>query len=721
MEKNYQQDEKWRKQPLSAVLFCIIGALINIAGSSIAVRFKLPVFLDSIGTILTAAFGGYLPGIAVGYLTNVINGISDITNAYYAVINVLLAVLAAFFEKKGYFKKISTTVFAILCFAVVGGGLGSILTYYIYGFNIGEGISAPFATYIYDNLIHSIFFAQLLADMAIDVIDKTITVVIVLIIMHLIPKSLRPLIHFYGWQQTPLSDDERAKVSSQNTRGLSLQHKIMIIISAAILFIASCTVGISFVLYHKAIIAEYSSTCESVAALAVSVVDGNRVDEFLEKGTDAHGYGQTLERLYAIKKANDHIKFLYVYKIEENGCTVVFDLESKDENGNVIEPSSPGDKIDFDPTFMKYVPKLLRGEEIPAVISNDSYGWLLTFYKPVYDRYNNCVCYAAADISMNHITLDEISFLVRSVSLFFAFYFLIIAIGLWLAEYNVILPINTMSSAAEDFAFNTEMEREKSVSRFKSLGINTGDEIERLYNSFSKTIAETDEYIEDIQNKGKLIAKMQNGLILVLADIVESRDKCTGDHIKKTAAYTRIIMDHLREMGKYTAILTDEYIEDVVNSAPLHDIGKIKIPDSILNTPGKLTDEEFDIMKTHTTAGAEIIDGAMELVSESGYLKEAKNLAYYHHEKWNGKGYPKGLKETEIPLSARIMAVADVFDALVSRRSYKEPFTFEKAMSIIIEGSGNHFEPDIVDAFVAAKDEVRTVAEMNMKSNDFYH
>ncbi|MBQ9605003.1 MAG: HD domain-containing protein, partial [Firmicutes bacterium] len=108
-------------------------------------------------------------------------------------------------------------------------------------------------------------------------------------------------------------------------------------------------------------------------------------------------------------------------------------------------------------------------------------------------------------------------------------------------------------------------------------------------------------------------------------------------------------------------------------------------------------------------------------VSESVYLKEAKNLAFYHHEKWNGMGYPKGLKEDEIPLSARIMAVADVFDALVSRRSYKEPFTFEKAMSIIIEGSGNHFEPAIVDAFVASKDEVRIVAEKNLKTNDIFH
>ena len=144
----------------------------------------------------------------------------------------------------------------------------------------------------------------------------------------------------------------------------------------------------------------------------------------------------------------------------------------------------------------------------------------------------------------------------------------------------------------------------------------------------------------------------------------------------------------------------------------MHDIGKIKVPDSILNKPGKLTDEEFEIMKTHTSAGNEIIQQAMELVStDSGYLKEAKNLATYHHEKYNGKGYPVGLSGEDIPLSARVMAVADVFDALVSRRSYKEPFSFEKAMQIIEEGSGSHFDPNIVKAFFEAKDKVKEVSE----------
>nr|MCR4594472.1 HD domain-containing protein [Clostridiales bacterium] len=229
----------------------------------------------------------------------------------------------------------------------------------------------------------------------------------------------------------------------------------------------------------------------------------------------------------------------------------------------------------------------------------------------------------------------------------------------------------------------------------------------------SKTSEDMVTYIADIQEKSRRIAHMQDSLIIVLADMVESRDKFTGDHIERTAAYLCEILMQLRADGLYTDILTDEYIEDVVHSAPLHDIGKIKISDTILNKPGKLTDEEYDIMKTHTLAGKEIITGAADAVSESGYLYEAETLAAYHHERWDGKGYPYGLKGEEIPLSARCMAVADVFDALVSKRSYKEGFPVEKALEIIKECSGTQFDSRIVDAFMKAEDRIRMIAEDN--------
>ena len=199
---------------------------------------------------------------------------------------------------------------------------------------------------------------------------------------------------------------------------------------------------------------------------------------------------------------------------------------------------------------------------------------------------------------------------------------------------------------------------------------------------------------------------MQSGMITLMADIVENRDDNTGGHIKRTARYVEGIANELKKRGTYQDILTDQYMKDLVVAAPLHDIGKIHVPDSILNKPGKLTDEEFDIMKAHATAGQDLLNHAKEELGEYGYLAMAVEMAAYHHEWWNGKGYPYGLSGNDIPLCARIMAVADVFDALISKRIYKDAMPLENAYAIIREESGTHFEPEIVDAFFAVADDM---------------
>lgn len=200
------------------------------------------------------------------------------------------------------------------------------------------------------------------------------------------------------------------------------------------------------------------------------------------------------------------------------------------------------------------------------------------------------------------------------------------------------------------------------------------------------------------------LSNMQSGLITFMAEVVENRDDNTGGHIKRTAEYVECITKELRRHGTYSDILTDRYASDMVVAAPLHDIGKIHIPDAVLNKPGKLTEEEFEIMKTHTTAGEELLTHAKAELGESGYLNTAVEMAAYHHEWWNGKGYPYGISGEEIPLCARIMAVADVFDALTSKRCYKNAMPLEKAYAIIKEESGTHFDPAVVEAFFAASE-----------------
>ena len=202
------------------------------------------------------------------------------------------------------------------------------------------------------------------------------------------------------------------------------------------------------------------------------------------------------------------------------------------------------------------------------------------------------------------------------------------------------------------------------------------------------------------------VSHMQSGMITFLAEVMENRDDNTGGHIRRTAQYVELIAKELKRQEMYSDILTEKYVADMVVAAPLHDIGKIHIPDAILNKPGKLTEDEFEIMKAHTTAGEELLVYAKEELGESGYLNTAIEMAAYHHEWWNGKGYPYGISGTEIPLCARIMAVADVFDALTSKRCYKDAMPLEKAYAIIREESGTHFDPVVVEAFFVAVEDI---------------
>ena len=215
---------------------------------------------------------------------------------------------------------------------------------------------------------------------------------------------------------------------------------------------------------------------------------------------------------------------------------------------------------------------------------------------------------------------------------------------------------------------------------------------------------------DEVQKENVSKVKMQNAVIEHLADIIESRDIETGEHIKRTKIYVSILVNKMKDMDKYKDILTPKLQEDIINSAPLHDIGKIAVSDLILCKPGKLTDEEYDKMKIHTVKGGEIIKKILAEFDDESFLNTAYDVAISHHEKWNGLGYPYGIKGEEIPLAGRIMAVADVFDALVAKRVYKQPMPIDKAVSIIIGDAGTHFDPDIIEVFKEVVDDFKKVA-----------
>lgn len=706
MEESLQRPTPVHKSKLYYVAgLIVVCILINFLGARLALALSLPVFLDTIGTVLAAVMGGFLPGIAVGFITNLVNSFADSSAAYYGSLNVLIAFSAVLLYQKGFFKKLWKLIVPIIVFAILGGALSSVITWLLYGMDFGSGISAPLAAKLYACGIEP-FLAQLTADFILDLLDKLIVCLVVFAVIKLLPERFFDSFRIYAWQQAPLSVETMTKVRSRRSRSVSLRAKVLWLLGIATLLIVIAACAVSYLQYRNSTIEEHIKLGKNIVNLEARIIDPERVDDYLSQGDAAPGYKDTESALYNILLSTDDIEYVYVYRILEDGCHVVFDLDTEG-----LEGEDPGTLVEFDEAFLPYLDDLLAGRSIEPIISNDKYGWLLTVYQPIYNAKGDCECYAAADISMGLLTQNTIQFLAKVVSLSLGFIFLVLAAGLWLAEYNIILPVNSIAYAASNFAYTSDTDRSGSLERIQDLDIRTGDEIENLYHALAKTTEETMQYIAHIQNQSAMISKMQNGLILVLADMVESRDQCTGDHVRKTAAYTDIILQELRKEGKFPEILTDSYIQDVVHSAPLHDVGKIQVSDVLLNKPGKLTDEEFKQMQYHTTAGGEIIAHAIALVSEAGYLAEAKNLATYHHERWDGKGYPCGLAGDDIPLSARIMAVADVFDALVSRRSYKAPFPFEKAMDIIREESGTHFDPEVAQAFLRAEKEVRRVEE----------
>ena len=625
------------------------GILLNILGTRINGWLNLPFYLDNIGTILTALVGGYLPCIAVGFFYNIIVGIGDNMTTYYCFISVLIAWAAAFFVRTGWLTKFPKMLAAILTFSVIGGIGGGVLTWFLYGLSSGEGAAGMLAQNIISFTGMSRFSADLAANFLIDIADKAISTFAALLLWKLLPKKFTA---YFGILEEQIAFHSRTPAHVKRKK-LSLRAKVLLLVGIASTLVAVSAMVVCILQFHNATINEYINEGQCVTAMMADNINPDRLDIYIEKGRDDEEYADIEDMLYSVNDCVPDVKYIYVYKITEDGTTVVFDLDTPD-----LKADEHGERIEHNITMQQKLGDFLAGKEIEPAITNDQYGWMLTVYHPIGEGDN--LCYAAADMSMDRIRGEE------------------------------------------------------SIERLRGLDIRTGDEIENLYTSILKSSSDTMGYIGEVQKKGEQIAKLQNGLIIVLADMVESRDQCTGDHIKKTAAYTKIIMEQMKREGIYADQMTDEFIDDVVNSAPLHDIGKIHVPDAVLNKPGRLTDEEFRQIQEHTTAGGEIIDRAIASVSEdSGYLREARNLAVSHHEKWNGKGYPLGLKGEEIPLSARIMAVADVFDALVSRRSYKAPFPIEKAIDIIRSDAGTHFDANVVKAFLDAEDEIRKVAEEN--------
>lgn len=700
--KEYNKQHTW----LSFLVLIVACVLLNNLGTRLNGLIGMPLYLDCIGTILAALLGGYIPCIIVGFLSNFVTELTSPDSVYYSVISVFIAIAAVLFVRKLRRIRLLYVIEAVLTFAFLGGVVGAILTWLIYGMSFGEGFAVNFAASINRVMPIGYFSSNLLSAFLIDIVDKSIVTVVAILIYKLIPKKFVDNFKEQNWYYITMFDKSKRKVQKRMT----LRMKTTLVVELSTTLVGVAAIVFSIFQYHDSTLDEYKHQAECSAGVIANHIIPEKIETFLKYGKKAEGYTEIEELMQNIKDVSPEIQYIYVYQIRKDGSHVIFDLDTEQ-----VKADSPGSVIKYCETIERYSELFLSGKDIPSDITNGSEGWLMSVYEPIRDKAGKALGYVGIDMSMSRLRAEETAVLAKVISMLLSFLILIRTCVAWISERLIVKPVSTIADAANQFNYDTSQLRREGLKMIEELGIDTGDEIEYLYDVYKSLTTDIVRYINEVEQKNEQIIHLQNGLVLVLANIVESRDKCTGDHVFKTAIYCRIILYQMKEDGIYAEQLSEEFIDEVIHSAPLHDIGKIKVSDTILNKAGRLTEEEFGIIQQHTLAGGEIIDKVISVAGkESGYLVEAKNLAVYHHEKWNGKGYPAGLSGDAIPLSARVMAVADVFDALVSRRSYKEPFSVDEAFEIIREEAGSHFDPLIVKAFMNAEDEIRRIQLLKM-------
>ncbi|MBO4637498.1 MAG: HD domain-containing protein [Clostridiales bacterium] len=514
-------------------------------------------------------------------------------------------------------------------------------------------------------------------------------------------------------------------MKGKERKGLSIKIVAALYSIIAITVLTVVIVLIGYHLFRINVTENYEKYTLTVLENAYTIASDFSFGDMIADRSMPHKYEELRERLNKIKETSD-IQYLYaIYfdDIEDSG-SLMYAINTKTteelaHGGTYTYLGTACEEGSFQPETIDTLWNAVKnGQQESGILQgySEGYGYMLNGYKVIFDSDGNAVGLLCVEIDITniHVVLNRY---VRNVIIFAALFMIVLTVFyVGKIEHSLIFPITGITDAANEFIRNIGDQKamDESAKKLEQLDIDSDNEVGDLYRSVSKMETDMANQLRDIRQYADNILKMKNGLMILMADMVEVRDSNTGDHIQKTASYVRIILEGLRKKGYYGDILTPQYIEDVVRSAPLHDIGKIKIPDAILNKPGKLTDEEYEIMKTHAAMGREIIDKAISSVEGEGYLNEARNMVASHHERWDGKGYPEGLHDDQIPLSARVMAVADVFDALTSARVYKPAFPLSEAVKIIKDGSGTQFDPKCVEVLL---DEMPRVKEILKKLN----
>lgn len=521
-----------------------------------------------------------------------------------------------------------------------------------------------------------------------------------------------------SWHWGRILGDE--VLEKKKNKGISIKIVTAVYSAVVIIVLTIVIVVAGYSLYENHVMENYKKYVTTVLEYAYTVADEYSFGDMITAREMPGAYEEMRAGLNHVKESSD-IDYLYAVYFDDINDTgsLKYAINTKtaeelSNGGTYTYLGTPCEEGSFEEDTLRILQDAVMTKKTDSDVMegySEGYGHMFNGYKVIFNSAGEAAGLICVEINVNSIR-GELSHYIRNIALFVAVFTVVITvIFVGLSEYYIIYPIAKLTDSARDFVKNIGDQEsiDKCVENIKSIGVRSNNEIGQLYTTVTKMESDMADQYRDIRRYSDNVLKMQDGLITLIADMVEDRDSDTGYHIQKTASYVRIIMDGLKRKGYYAEQLTPQFVEYVVKSAPLHDTGKIKISDAILNKPGRFTPEEYEIMKKHAVYGKEIIDKAISTVEGESYLREASNMAGYHHERWDGKGYPNGLKEEEIPLSARIMAVADVFDALASKRVYKPAFPLDEALRIIEEGKGTQFDPRCVEVFLEAVPDIEAV------------
>ena len=417
-------------ETLKLVIICAAGIIINVTSSVILQSLNLPLYLDTFGTVFVAALGGYVPGIAVGFFTNLFGSGFNMEEMYFGFVSIVIAIAVAFFANKGYYEKFSKVLVIIPLIVFMTSFLGTLI----------EELLMPMNAFYSSEQIREHFLNNFFVEFP----DKGLAILASFFLLKIIPPDIKKSFRMFGKMQAPLSSEMNSAIKSQSKFISSLKTKMVFNLMSITLIVAVFISAISYAIFQDTAIKDRIRIADGIISMVVSEINTNRVDEYLELGRNAEGYNDVERNLYKIRSSNHDIRYIYVYKIMEDGCHVVFDLET-----TTVAASAPGDIEEFEDSFKQYLPDLLAGRPIQPIISNDTYGYLLTIYKPVYNHQGKCVCYAGIDFSMDMINDYGRTFIMRVILLFSGVVILILALGLSFIENTIsVIPFSSFSRIA---------------------------------------------------------------------------------------------------------------------------------------------------------------------------------------------------------------------------------------------------------------------------------